>query len=232
MGFSVDLPHSRGRAIVSYLRSWQPAAHQHIRSKDSVILASSYFPSFVSPDNIPTNSLCKHLKIKTPSYVPTLVPHMHPIESSGVPVGVVILHTPGHTPDELALYDASEKMLYVGDSLYEDAPIIFPKEGSIVDWFASVDSLISFVNTQNTSFRGVSTGEVLINAGHCTVSQPAIKVLEDARSFLSDVVGGKEKIRERSTVRGEATVSYAQQDGKLSLRCPERLVQEAHNYFR
>ena len=36
-------------------------------------------------------------------------------------------------------------MLYVGDTLYERAPIIFPNEGSIVRWRATVDALIALL---------------------------------------------------------------------------------------
>ncbi|KAJ7284930.1 beta-lactamase-like protein [Mycena rebaudengoi] len=87
----------------------------------SRILASSHSPSFISPGNLPVHSLCEHLGIPTPSYTPTLVPHQHDIRSKfGVPFGVSILHTPGHTPDEVAIFDAVDKMLYVGDSLYEE----------------------------------------------------------------------------------------------------------------
>ena len=66
-------------------------------------------------------------------------------DTAAVPLGVVVLHTPGHTPDELALWDESETMLYVGDTLYEWAHIIFPSEGSIVQWLQTVDGLIALV---------------------------------------------------------------------------------------
>ena len=57
-------------------------------------------------------------------------------------MGMQLLHTPGHTPDELALWDEAETMLYIGDTLYEWAPIIFPNEGSIVQWLETVDALL------------------------------------------------------------------------------------------
>ncbi len=78
--------------------------------------------------------------IRTPEYRPILVPHQHDITSrdSKMSLGVTILHTPGHTPDEIALFDEAEMMLYVGDSLYEYEHIIFPNQGSIVTWFSSM----------------------------------------------------------------------------------------------
>ncbi|KAJ7739779.1 Metallo-hydrolase/oxidoreductase [Mycena maculata] len=187
--------------------------------RDSPILVSSHSPSFVSKSNLPTHSLCESLGIETPTYIPTLVPHQHTIHSrTRVSLGVSILHTPGHTPDELAVYDAAEKMLYVGDSLYEEEAIIFPKEGSIVEWKTSIEYLIAFVKGEN------QTGQVRINSGHRTVCQPALEVLDAAKEFMEDVVSGRVPVRERVTVRGEENVVYQQKGGRFALRCPERLV--------
>ncbi|KAF8656818.1 hypothetical protein AX16_002367 [Volvariella volvacea WC 439] len=106
--------------------------------KDSLIIASDYSPSFLSSANLAENSLCTSLGLQLPGYTPTLVPHLYELHSPTDPkqsLGLTILHTPGHTPDELALYDAEERMLYVGDILYEHERIIFPNEGSVIDWF-------------------------------------------------------------------------------------------------
>lgn len=141
-----------------------------------------------------------------------------------------IIHTPGHTPDEIALYDAVEGMLYVGDSLYESENIIFPKEGSIVTWFSSIEDLISLVRVENEtrSNTGIMK-EVLLNAGHCTIVQPALEMLEATKAFIQDVIAGREKVVGRAVVREERTVTYKQAEGRFSLRCPERLVDEARN---
>ncbi|KAF5367432.1 hypothetical protein D9758_003676 [Tetrapyrgos nigripes] len=189
----------------------------------SLILASSHSPSFLSKANIAEHSLCNSLGIKTPSYDPTLVPHnfsIHSPDHDKTLLDVQILHTPGHTPDEIALYDTTNNLLYVGDTLYEDAPIIFPKEGSIVVWLASMDFLISFV-------QSIPNGQVLLNAGHCTVNKPALDMLQSAKGFIVDVVEGKEKVVKRTMKRGEGTVEYRQMGGRFSLICPEKLVLDA-----
>jgi len=200
---------------------------------DSPILASAHSPSFLERSDMPEHSLCSALGIKTPKFTPTLVPHMHDIVSSKSKksLGVKILHTPGHTPDEIALYDEAEMMLYVGDSLYEWEPIIFPKEGSIVTWFLSMDYLISFVKEKNaisqSSRGGGPSSEVLINSGHCTALQPALEVLLSAKAYMQDVVKGREMVKERRWSRAEEIVTYGQVGDRFSLRCPERLVREA-----
>jgi len=190
-----------------------------------MILASSHSSSFLSESNIPENSLCNSLGIKAPSYSPTLVPHnfiIHSPDHNKTSLDVQILHTPGHTPDEIALYDRSERMLYVGDTLYEEEPIIFPKEGSIVIWLASVNALISFVQSNQVA------GEIVfLNAGHCTTKRDALETLRSTRKFILDVVEGKETVKRRTTKRGEETVEYRQAGDRFSLICPERLVIEA-----
>ncbi|KAG9314897.1 Metallo-hydrolase/oxidoreductase [Chiua virens] len=162
---------------------------------DSPVLCSGYDPAFVSPKNLPHHSLCDKLGVRIPSYRPDLVPHLHSISATRgnvrVPLGVTVLHTPGHTPDELALWDAKESMLYVGDTLYEDDPIIFPEEGSIPIWFSTIDKLLSFVRRQPNA------GQVQINCGHATAMKPAIDVLEAAKSFMDDVVSEKEPLKGR-----------------------------------
>ena len=184
---------------------------------------------------MPEHSLCNALGIHTPQYSPTLVPHQYAITSSTIgriPLGVSILHTPGHTPDEVALYDEAEMMLYVGDSLYEYEPIIFPREGSIVTWFSSMDYLISFVEEKNAALPASTRNnsipmEVLINSGHRTTLRPALEVLVGARAFIEDVIAGREKAKRRGWGRGEEIVIYEQAGDRFSLRCPERLIQEA-----
>ncbi|KAJ7158805.1 Metallo-hydrolase/oxidoreductase [Mycena filopes] len=191
---------------------------------DSRILASSHSPSFISQPNLPANSLCESMGIRTPSYTPILVPHAYTVKSSAlISLGVSIFHTPGHTPDELALYDTVEKMLYVGDSLYEKATIIFPREGSIVAWVSSMEFLLDFVRAEN-KFGGK---EVLINSGHETVCRPALEVLDEAKRFMEDVILAREPVRQRLCRRGEENVRYVQQGGRFALLCPERLVLEA-----
>ncbi|KAI9568270.1 hypothetical protein HD554DRAFT_1993253, partial [Boletus coccyginus] len=49
---------------------------------------------------------------------------------------------------------------YAGDTLYEDDPIFFPKEGSLPTWFPATDELLFFVQSQP------HVSQVKINYGH------------------------------------------------------------------
>ncbi|KAH9850252.1 beta-lactamase-like protein [Lenzites betulinus] len=193
---------------------------------DSLIIASGHDPAFIAPNRLPEHSLCANLGIPTPSYTPTLLPDYSPVFSAdGDPLGVVLLHAPGHTPDELALWDEGEGMLYVGDTLYEWAPIIFPNEGSIVVWLDTIDKLIAVVQSS------ARAEEVLISCGHKTAGQPALEVLRTTLAFMMDVLEGREAVKRRMEKRGEVHVEYVQEGERYSLICPERLVEEARKAF-
>ena len=191
-------------------------------AQDSPVFASGYDPDFLSPANLPTHSLCASLEIETPSYTPTLLPHgAQLVSAAGKPLGAVLLHTPGHTPDEIALWDEAETMLYVGDTLYERAPIIFPNEGSVVRWCATVDQLVKFIEA---SGKGA---QARISCGHETAMGDALDVLHTTKAFMWDVIDGREPVKRRMTRRGEEFVEYVQDGGRYSLICPERLIKEA-----
>jgi glyoxylase-like metal-dependent hydrolase (beta-lactamase superfamily II) len=195
---------------------------------DSPILASSHSPPFLSPSVLPEHSLCKYLSITTPSYKPTLVPHNHDVTSkSGSPLGLTILHTPGHTPDSLSVWDARDRMLYVGDTLYQYAPIIFPAEGSIIEWWASMNALLDHVARADADIGNPLAPTARLSAGHTTAGQPADEILRATRSFIAAVLRGELDEKDREMRRGEDFVSYVQEGMRFSLICPERLIREA-----
>lgn len=91
-----------------------------------------------------------------------------PARTSAVDLGVTVLATPGHTPDELAWYHHLQRHLYVGDSFYErgdggepgqDAPIMFSREGDWVSYMASMSKLLDFVYKENAAVAVVTEGE-------------------------------------------------------------------------
>lgn len=138
------------------------------------------------------------------------------------------MHTPGHTPDSLSLWDASTRGLFVGDTVYEREPIIFPPQGDIVQWFATMDLLIDFVRTKNA--ESGASGRVLLHAGHDTSGGDALDVLVQGKDFINDSVKGNIKPKSRRTIDGVVVVSFERSDKRFALRCPEKLVLEARRH--
>ncbi|EMD34135.1 hypothetical protein CERSUDRAFT_117629 [Gelatoporia subvermispora B] len=227
---TVDVPDNGGRPLnvggqMGYAVVLSHCHYDHILgveqfAVDSPIYESAHLPSFVSSQNLPKNSHCKALGVRTPSFEPTLVPHRSRLVffAPDFSTNVVLLHTPGHTPDEVALWDTDENMLYVGDTLYEFEPIIFPAEGDIVDWLGSIDMLMDVV------LGSTSPERALINCGHRTTMRPAKEVLQSTKAFMMDVLAGKMKVHRRETRRGIEYVEYVQPDQRYRLTCPEVLI--------
>ncbi|MCJ1421472.1 hypothetical protein MMC32_007836 [Xylographa parallela] len=174
-----------------------------------VILASLGGKSFIE-DDLPRHSLCSDLDVPTPEYVVSYwAADMEKIAYNDFPLGVQILHTPGHTPDELAWYDEAERHLFVGDSFYERVAmdksytqaIIFPKEGDIIIYMQSLEKLLGFVQEEN---RRHHSSAVRIGCGHITYSAADGQgLLQEVQSFFWDVIDGTVPVRESSEKRGE-----------------------------
>ncbi|KAE8451095.1 hypothetical protein EG329_004767 [Mollisiaceae sp. DMI_Dod_QoI] len=94
-------------------------------SSNPTIIASSFSPSFLSKENLPTNSLCKYVHKPTPEYtISHFAAHLsyltlRNLPPNNPPFRIQFLHIPGHTPDSLAWYDIDEHHLYIGDTFYE-----------------------------------------------------------------------------------------------------------------
>ena len=84
--------------------------------------------------------------------------------------------------------------------------------------------LIEFVESK----QAISTPRrVMINSGHVTSMGDALDVLSRGKSFIEDVVSGREPVKRTTVVNGIKLLSYARRDGRFSLRCPEELVLRA-----
>ncbi|KAI5459568.1 beta-lactamase-like protein [Mariannaea sp. PMI_226] len=118
---------------------------------DCTIWASSHDKSFLRPGALPKNSLCDNVGMETPDYTitnwvgdgQTIMTH------SGQDLNLTIYHTPGHTPDHVAIWDAEERHLFVGDTLYRQAPVFFLYGGSVLAYSETIGRLRKMVNGWN-----------------------------------------------------------------------------------
>jgi glyoxylase-like metal-dependent hydrolase (beta-lactamase superfamily II) len=137
-------------------------------------------------------------------------------------LGLIVVQTPGHVPDELAIWDPFEHVLFVGDSIYEWAPIVFPREGNLVIYSHSMGKLRRLVKSWNADGSGK---RVTMACGHCTTDADAEELLSEVDEFLWNVVCGKVKVSREDENRGEVYLLYERKDGRLSFLGPRRLFE-------
>ena len=200
---------------------------------DPIILASAHDKSFIE-DDLPKNSLCEFLHIPTPQYkVSYWAKDGERVSLSGKDLGIEILHTPGHTPDELAWYDASERHLYVGDSFYERVAkdqvytqaIVFPPQGNVIEYLKSLQKLVKFVDEKNSES---SKSRVRISCGHVTSNVDGAEILSAVQEYFHAVLDRKIPVKQ-SVVRGGYIFDWWQEEGepRFSLYAPRFLIEDA-----
>jgi glyoxylase-like metal-dependent hydrolase (beta-lactamase superfamily II) len=203
---------------------------------DTTILASSYDTSFIT-DDLPTHSGCRDLDIPTPTYeVSYWARHLEMITYNSVPLNIQILHTPGHTPDELAWCDLSERHLYVGDTFYElrspvvSTPIIFPQEGDWVKYMHSLRVLRAFIEEQNS--KHASAPRLKIGCGHITFSADAANMVAEVQALFVNIIKGKVPVISSTEERGENCDLWMESpEAKFSVQAPTRLLEVAQKFF-
>lgn len=142
--------------------------------------------------------------------------------SDGTNLHLAIYQAPGHTPDELAVWDPEERFLYVGDTTYENGPTLFPNGGSVLQYRASIEKLLQHVKGWNAE-----GGErVKIACGHNTKGADAESLLEEVSSFLGCVM--------RSETRGidQTEEKYAWAGGEPVLEFRQEQRSKHGVYFQ
>ena len=204
------------------------------RRSSPTIVASELGKTFVESD-LPTHSGCEELDLLTPRYT---VSHWAADLDWIVQGKIRILQTPGHTPDELAWYDAEERHLYVGDSFndrlpddgsYEE-PISFGEDSSLIDFMQSLAKMQEFVAKEN-AISGKQP--VKIGCGHATSSKDAASTIAEVQDFFWSVLKGKTPVKESSEEDGDTSDLY-QEDGqpRFAVDVPRVLVERARDHFR
>jgi glyoxylase-like metal-dependent hydrolase (beta-lactamase superfamily II) len=225
-----------------------PTHGQH----EVTILSSSHARTFATPyEVLVEHSLCASEGLRAPVYqtsiwaedIETII-YRHPSGSS-IHLPIITLHTPGHTPDSLSWYDTEERVLYVGDSFYEQesndtreapwgpespASILFPNEGNLLNWWRSLDKLVAFVDARNEE----QGARVTLAAGHVTAGVDAQEFLRDVRRSMATILRDEADFQEQPMKRGEHFGHWTikkQVDAAsgFSLGAPLRIIQEGRN---
>lgn len=155
--------------------------------------------------------------------------------------------TPGHTPDSLTWYDEAEMCLYTGDSFYERSslglmPIIFPKEGNLTQFNASLAKMLRLVRRENEKAEremGVAQDDeecdavivpkrVKIGAAHQTFGRDAEEMLLEVCALFRKIAKGDVPIVYTVKVRGEDNSLWLEgPKAKYMVFMPNRLLDES-----
>ncbi|KAH9866327.1 hypothetical protein J1614_008894 [Plenodomus biglobosus] len=247
--YLVILSHCHYDHILGLQSLLQPQTETDAHANEPVprvqIVSSDQDRSFSSPyTHLQEHSLCNDLGITAPEYETSMwatdhapLVYNHP---SGVAMHLPIttLCTPGHTPDSLSWFDTEERMLYVGDSFYQQqspdsrnapwgpegsAPILFTKESNLRDWWQSLNRQMKFVEQRDQDL----TQSVKLAAGHVTAEVNALEFLLDVKDFMTKVLRGELTFTRQQDKRGEAFGHWSDhQDDTFSLGAPLRVVEE------
>jgi hypothetical protein len=217
------------------------AIAQFTDTPKSAIWASAYDKTFIAKDRLPTTSLCRFVGMETPHYRVTHWAYdgQHVVPGDEAEdLGLVIYHTPGHTPDELAVWDPHERVIFVGDTMYEWAHIIFPKEGDLRTYVQTLGRLKKLVEGWSTPLdpegstsavdrTSVPISKVKIACGHTTSGSDAAELINDVDLFLNHILEGLVAPIPQKDFRDEPMVLYERDDGKISMAGPKRLFDVA-----
>jgi len=166
------------------------------------------------------------------------------LPASASDLGITIINTPGHTPDELAWYDHNERHLYVGDSFYEEGEegmaIQFPKYGNWLDYMVSMNKLLDFVRKENAAVAEDSEGWVevpkrlRIGCGHATTSVDGETILKDVIRLFEDIILSKVPVVKSEEKQGEIYDLWREkgQNVRFWVRAPRRLCEDARKEMK
>lgn len=165
--------------------------------------------------------------METPQYTVTdWAANAQQVTFGNTDLRLTIYQTPGHTPDELAVWDQNERVLYVGDTLYEWAPILFSLSGNLNDYAATLNMLKGLVERWNKDVA--EDDRVKLAAGHCTSNTSAFEFLREVEDFLGKIKRGLVTPVDRGTTPGRNVplVGFERDDGWFSFVGPKELFDQ------
>jgi glyoxylase-like metal-dependent hydrolase (beta-lactamase superfamily II) len=226
---------------------------QFLQGGTTEIVASAAGRDFIESD-LEHHGLYDRIGIPAPYYVVTkwaqAFERLRIVkDDEEIDLVITIFQTVGHTPDELAWYDHDEMHLYVGDSFYREGPdgmpIIFPAEGSMVEWIFAMQKLAVFTRTVNAKEEAAAEGHeddgwvnvprrVLVSCAHQTVAVDGAEILAELEAFSYRALLGKVPVVKSEEWMGEVYDTW-RETGKertpMSIKAPRRLMRDCRKFF-
>jgi glyoxylase-like metal-dependent hydrolase (beta-lactamase superfamily II) len=180
-------------------------------------------------ERLPTASLCQFFDIEKPQYqVTDWASDGQSVVYEGRDLGLQIFQTPGHTPDELALWDREERVLFVGDTLYEWAHIVFSAEGDLVTYSDSLGKLRRLVEAWNTE---PLQPRVKVACGHVTDGADGEELLREVDATFFQCAKGLLQSKEEGSFRDELVISFEREGWQDFFPRPQTIVRRIPSNF-
>ncbi|KAK9480571.1 beta-lactamase-like protein [Lipomyces japonicus] len=197
---------------------------------DSSVFISGNDKNYILKD-LGCNSLCCAFNIPTPKFkVYHWLQQKEHLIFNGVDLKIQALLTPGHTPDEIALYDVEEHVLFAGDSIYEQLPIYIIETSNMVDYIASIELMLEYVQDQNKQLE--PTGKRVTTAsGHITDKADTEKLLVETKEAFWQTLKGEAVLTKQDIMRGKQLVFYFNQSKNVGFMCIDSKLEEAKKHF-
>ncbi|KAK9459766.1 beta-lactamase-like protein [Lipomyces oligophaga] len=198
---------------------------------DSEIYVSGNDKDYVLHD-LGCHSLCCAIGMETPKFEVThWLQHNERLSYNGVDLGLEALLTPGHTPDEIALYDINEHVLFTGDSLYETIPIYIIDTSDMVEYIKSMEFLLEYIKAKNTELTSLGI-RVTTAAGHVTDTADTEILLQEAIDCYWDTLNGKSTLTERIYMRKLNVGIYMNAKRNVGFLCIDEKLEAAIKHFK
>ncbi|RSL89006.1 hypothetical protein CEP52_015048 [Fusarium oligoseptatum] len=196
---------------------------EEFTDKESAIWASSFDKDFIEgPGRLPESSLCRLVGMETPNYQVTGWANdgQQLVTNQGEDLGLTLYHTPGHTPDQLAIWDPQERFLFVGDSIYEWAAILFPLEGNVTAYSKTIGKMRKLVQGWNQE-SGITGSDALASrvrmaCGHNTRNEDALELLEEVDRVLLAAIDQRIQSKDGGVRWGGESERYEDGNGRIS----------------
>lgn len=92
---------------------------------------------------------------------------------------ILIISTPGHTPDSISLLDIQERILFVGDIFYLGPIYLYRPETNLEDYIKSLEKLICIIKTYKIELIILSHNTPTTNPDFLNQALDAIKNIQE-----------------------------------------------------
>lgn len=149
----------------------------------------------------------------------------HP-EGEPVDLNLQLFAAPGHSLDSVVILDYDEKVAFMGDSAYEDAPLFYSHGSSLFQHAQSLDRIEGLISQRNSG-----TSPWTVACGHMTAGVEAIPLLRSIQVFIYDVLSGRLQPHSlgKDHLGRPGAVTFRSE--RLEMTCPEDLLESCrHSY--